>query len=277
MNQESKNNWIAASGVGGCIVFFSLLLWLGGRQPLPPKPEPLPPSDEQRVITDPTATRPIVIASAKRIVAGAWEVDAVVGRMVMVHAKSLKDAKVRWGFCPERDSLWQAHVEGGKVAFVAQAVGNYYMCADVDGLNMLSPVWVRVVVTKSDVGPDPIPDPKPDPKPDPDPKPQPAKVAAYLVIIEESKDATARRGALFADATVAGLLKSYKRFTVVDKDVKNAAGEVPPDLKTYLAKAAEKQLPYCFAVDDAGWAVYEGAMPATKQEVIDLLKKTLGK
>lgn len=124
---------------------------------------------------------------------------------------------------------------------------------------------VRSAVCVVTIGPkaDPVPDPIPAPVTDP---------VAFLVIIEETGEATAGRGALFADPKLAARLKEKKiGWRVADQDVKDSTGKPPADLVPYLGKAKGKPLPQVFFVAANGKTIYQGDLPKDVDGVLELL------
>ena len=112
-----------------------------------------------------------------------------------------------------------------------------------------------------------------DAKPDPDPQPPVVTdPVAFLVIIEETGEATANRGALFASPKLAARLKEKKiGWRVADQNVVDATGKPPSDLVPYLAKAKGKPLPQLFFVAANGKLIYQGDLPKDVDGLLELL------
>lgn len=128
----------------------------------------------------------------------------------------------------------------------------------------------RVVVG----GGGPIPNPGPGPNPGPNPNP-PAK--AWLVVIEETREATAERGAWLSNPEIAAYLKAKGwRHRVADRDVLDPQGKPPADLAPYLERAKGKSLPQVYLVDQDGVVRIDGPLPATPAELVALLRKVGG-
>ena len=113
------------------------------------------------------------------------------------------------------------------------------------------------------------------PGPGPGPTP-PAPVTAsklFIVIVEETSDAAATRGAVFADAALSARMRDKGHvWRVVDKDVVGPDRLTPPeDVKRFLALAKGKALPQVYLVDDKGKTRYAGPTPATAVELLALL------
>jgi len=120
------------------------------------------------------------------------------------------------------------------------------------------------------------PDPKPDPKPDPQP---PVWDAAPLIVlvVEETAEAAATRGAFFTDKDLSARMKEKNhKFRIVDKDVVGPDGKPPEDLKRFLDAAKNKKLPQLFLVDGKGKTRFQGDCPDKASELIDRLKKVGG-
>ena len=116
--------------------------------------------------------------------------------------------------------------------------------------------------------------PKPDPKPDPTPEPDNSPAKLFVVVIEETGEAVAGRGAFFTDATLAARFKDKgHRFRVVDKDVIGADGKPPADVKRFLDAAKSKPYPSVFLVDEKGKTRVQTKVPETPADMIELLKK----
>ena len=82
----------------------------------------------------------------------------------------------------------------------------------------------------------------------------------FVVIVEETSDAAAGRGAMFADAALSARMKDKGHvWRVVDKDVVGPDRKTPPaDVKRFLDAAAGKALPQISLVDDAGVTRFTG-------------------
>lgn len=122
-------------------------------------------------------------------------------------------------------------------------------------------------------GPTPTP-PGPGPMP-PDPKPpDPAGVVKFLVVVEETADATAARGIYLADLTLAARLKDKGiKIRVVDKDVVGTDGKPPADVARFIADARDKPLARVYLVDEKGKTIFAGNMPADPARLIELLSR----
>lgn len=99
--------------------------------------------------------------------------------------------------------------------------------------------------------------PKPPPiPPGPGPTPDPDVLTAsklWIVIVEETGEAVAGRGAMLADPTLAAYMRSKgHKFRVVDKDVVGTDGKPPADVLRFLQAAKGNPLPQAFLVDEKG-------------------------
>ncbi len=132
----------------------------------------------------------------------------------------------------------------------------------------------RIPITVDDgSGPRPPPDPI-DPPPGPSPV-TPAKL--FVIAIEETAEAVAGRGAMFADKTLAARFSEKgHRWRVVDKDVQGADGKPPEDVRQFLDEAKGKALPRLYLVSiEGGKRVvrYAGNAPTTAAGLLELLNK----
>jgi hypothetical protein len=150
---------------------------------------------------------------------------------------------------------------------------------------------IRVTVT-APPGPKPnpippVPDPGPGPEPapptptPPDPVPVPPEPPApvapqklVVVIVEETADAVATRGAFLSDKTLDSFMKAKgHKWRVIDRNVTGADGKPPADVVRFLDDAKAKALPMLYLVNPAGKTVYSGPAAKTAGELVDLLKK----
>ena len=85
-------------------------------------------------------------------------------------------------------------------------------------------------------------------KQEPGPKPpEPIPVVAtklWIIIIEETADATTARAALFKSKELKSALDKGHRLRVFDKDTVDGEGKQPPWMRSYLDHASGKALPY---------------------------------
>lgn len=147
-----------------------------------------------------------------------------------------------------------------------------------DGRTIVQTVRVTVTVTgKSDpIPPPPVP-PNPGPTPPP-PPPVPVVVKTlWILVVEETGEASSERGAFFGDKDLQARVRDKgHRYRVTDKDVRDAKGNVPKDLAPWLEKAKGKKLPQLFLISQDGDVLYEGNMVATPKDLIALMAKVGG-
>ena len=112
-------------------------------------------------------------------------------------------------------------------------------------------------------------------KPTPPVDPVVTAKRVLLVLVEETGEAVATRGAMFADRKLADRIKAKATlWKVVDKDVVDASGKPPADMVPYLNLAAGKKLPILFLLDlDTRKLVYQGDAPMTAPAMLALLEK----
>lgn len=206
------------------------------------------------------------------------KVEAEAGGFVVLKATT---AGKRVKFLPLDPLLKQLDpglLKDGKTGVFVAPVGTYRVLAysAVDG-DPTEPA-VCLVVVGSGVNPGPGPSPVPPvPVPPPDPLPGPVKLPYHLLVIEETNDAGAGRGAILADVALRQrLVDKGHKMRFVDKDVRDSTGQVPTDLKPYLARAAGKALPLLFVVDSAGKVLSEAQRPADAAGFLTLLTKLGG-
>lgn len=124
-----------------------------------------------------------------------------------------------------------------------------------------------------EAGATPCPDPKPDPKPEPAPV---VEGKRWLLIVEETADAGQSRGRLVTDPVLFQRIKDRGHvWRICDKDVKDAAGNTPADLKPYIERSAGK-LPRLFIVAPDGKVLVDESCPADAAGVLELLRKAGG-
>lgn len=111
-------------------------------------------------------------------------------------------------------------------------------------------------------GPGPTPGPSPPGPTPPGPTPPgpvpptPSPIAAKSIFwIEESEERTPGHAEAIADKASRDAIKTAGwRFRVVDKDVRDEAGQVPGDLKQVIEEAVRRGLPQVYVIDSAGQA-----------------------
>lgn len=174
--------------------------------------------------------------------------------------------------------LWQVIGPGSTFQRVVTQEPAKIACFEVSGegryLVMLT-VWdgenFRQAQEYVEIGEVPQPEPDPDPGPSPNPTPEPVE-DLWGLIIEESSERTAAQAAVITSVRVRSQLKPG-RWNVADKDVKNSRGTQMPNLVPWIERAKRRGLPTLFLHDGKGRALYEGDIPATVDDTIELLKK----
>lgn len=128
--------------------------------------------------------------------------------------------------------------------------------------------YSTLVIDASGAGPVPPP-----PRPTPGPV---TETKLFVVVVEETEQAAAGRGAFFTDSALSARFREKgHRWRVVDKDVRDGAGAVPADIKPYLEAAGS--YPTLFLVEQVtGRVRYKGAVPATPAGLLDAIKKAGG-
>lgn len=123
-----------------------------------------------------------------------------------------------------------------------------------------------------DAGHGPQPPPKPDPKPDP----VVTEGKRWILIIEETADATPSRGKLVTDPVLFDRIKAKGHvWRIADVNVVDASGKPPADLKPYIDRAAGKT-PRLFIVAPDGTVLVDEPCPADAVGVLALLTKSGG-
>jgi hypothetical protein len=121
----------------------------------------------------------------------------------------------------------------------------------------------------------PVPPPDPQPEPTPDPPVKDRKL--FVVLIEESADAVAGRGAMLSDKALSDRFKEKgHKWRVADKDVVGPSGQPPADLKRFLDAAKGKPLPQLFLVDEAGVILKQLNAPKTAADLLAEMRKVGG-
>lgn len=119
--------------------------------------------------------------------------------------------------------------------------------------------------------------PKPQPKPQPDPPAPVTPQKLFVVIIEETAEAVANRGAMLADKTLNDRMNEKgHRWRVADQNVVDATGKPPADLVQFLTAAKGKKLPQLFFVDQQGHILKQLDLPATAAGVVTEMQKVGG-
>lgn len=219
---------------------------------------------------DRPATRQAVTQAAGLSIAGPDRVPA--HKLVRLTAAGADaDAALIWDVYPEElaDVL---EVDGGLI--FTGPPGEYRVkLRAVKGRSATTARHTVVIGTPQPVPPGPGPQPvPPNPQPAPPGPVNPASPVAFLVVVEETADAVAGRGAFFADPALAQQMKARSlKWRVVDKDVVGADGKPPADVARFLVLAAGKPYPSLFLVDAAGKLIDHRPVPRTPADLLALL------
>jgi len=178
---------------------------------------------------------------------------------------------VLWTITP--DPIQEAEIVGTLV-FTGVPGGRYTATAVVIDFDAKTAIKLRHVVTFAGK-PEPIP-PGPQPGPDP-PKPDPTPPIAgklFVVVVEETRDAAANRGLWFTDKELwAYFREKGHRLRVVDKDVKDADGKTPADVKRFIDDTGNGGTPRLYLVGEDGKTRRAGPMPETPAKLLSLIKQ----
>lgn len=157
--------------------------------------------------------------------------------------------KVKWKIVPE--PAWSEKLPSGVGFRFTGGPAKYSI--RVDYVDFKKELWGEAATTVSIVGEGPKPEPGPAPEPD-DPivNPNtPSKI--WVVIVEETADAAANRGAMFGNSELNAYMQSKgHQWRIVDKDVRNVDGQPPADVKRFLDIAKGKPYPSVYFVDEKG-------------------------
>lgn len=202
------------------------------------------------------------------------ETKVVPYKLVRLEAKGAPaGAAVLWDVYPE-DVADVLELPGGRLVLTAPPGKYRVKCRTVsvkDGAVSVETARAVVEVTGG------APEPPPGPGPAPGPGPLPPITKAWVVVVEETSEARAERGAFYADRDLVGYLKTKAwKLRVTDKDARDAAGNVPADLAPYLRQAEGKPLPQVWVVDQAGTVRHQGALPASAADLVAVLRKVGG-
>jgi hypothetical protein len=98
----------------------------------------------------------------------------------------------------------------------------------------------------------------------------------WLLIIHEAKETTFAQEQLFTQLRTATEIRGKHKLKIVDDDATDENGQSVDGLDPWIKRASGKSLPYLFILDNAGKILSEGACPATKAAVIELLNSKGG-
>lgn len=223
------------------------------------------------------------IAHANDVIKAPAKVEVKAGRIAKVKVETA-GKRVVW-VNPQPDLMdLETMADDGKSIIIAvdQSVPNgtlfriycYTSIGDVPS----PPVVVTIQVhNQKPIPPPPNPDPPVPPKPDP-PKPDPPKPSkAWLIIVEETANATTTRARIMGDI----VLQTYIRnkgwsVRVTDQNAVDENGKTPADLAPYIDRSKGKSLPQMYLVDQDGRVLIEEALPPSPADILVALKKVGG-
>lgn len=161
----------------------------------------------------------------------------------------------------------------------ARVPGSYRLLAYTSIADLpTQPAYCTVVVGGTAPPIPPTPNPNP---PTPGPSPPPLKTA-YILVVEESADATAARGPFITDKDLNGYIRNKGwKFRIVDKDIIDpTTKQTPESLKPWFAKLKDEngkwKLPQILVVDQDGNIRHQGMVPNTPADLLVILKKIGG-
>lgn len=227
---------------------------------------------------DPPPPLPMPAAEATRLPAGSlYVVDSDIPVVVMASPAGLVSItaeegpmKIRGVFAGNERTPTRTFK--GKYLTLVEAVpdksGRVELFVVPVGLKSEADILRRTLDVGAGNGPQPPPDPKP---------PVWDDTPLIVLIVEETAQAAATRGALFADTALAARMADKKhRWRVVDHQVVGPDGKPPADVMRFLDAARGKALPQVFLVDGKGKTRYQGGCPAKASELLALLGKVGG-
>lgn len=165
---------------------------------------------------------------------------------------SLRDAtpttQVKWTITPT--PVWKESIPTG-VRFTGPPQTYHIRALYVD---FDAKLFGEVEADAAIVGESPPPNPGPGPGPGPTPPPTPNTPSKiWVVVVEETSQAAANRGAIFGDPSLNAYMASKgHHWRIVDKDVVGPDGQPPADVKRFIDKAAGRPYPSVFFVDEKG-------------------------
>ena len=200
--------------------------------------------------------------------------ESTPGDLCVFHAEVPEGASLAWRIDPPEAAARFAVDTGSRAAYFASALkGRYviFLAAAIDG----EAVALTHVLTQGEPGPDP--DPKPDPDPDPGPDPEPGR--RFVMVIAETENRTAARASLLMGLRV--WLSDRHDFRFVDPDAKDAKGDTPVWLQSYIDRlaAAKISVPalivaaYAENSDTEVTHIFCAPLPKTVDEAIAIIKK----
>ena len=220
----------------------------------------------------------VLAAAACAQVKGPTEITVPVGRLAAIPLTIEGDEADYAILGSELDGLREYDPDPKKLRLrvIGYSPGTAFVVVTSAKGGKLQPLFV-VKVTVQGQGPQPQPvPPGPGPTPDP-PKPDPTPPVAgklFVVVVEETRQAMAERGAWFADKELSAYMKDKgHKFRVVDKDVQNSDGQTPADVKRFIDDAKKEGTPRLYLVGEDGKTRRAGPMAKTPAELLSLIKQ----
>jgi len=212
---------------------------------------------------------PVVCAAADPAVKLPSVVQGRAGAFILVRAEGAE--RIVWhSMSPALQLLPAQHLADKRLAVLtAPHKGRYGLLAWPEG-SAAAPAHCLIEVTEGPAPPVP-PDPPPPPPPQPDP-PKPVG-PLYVIVIEETADAVATRGAYAAHTALRDRIKAKgHHWRIADKDVKDASGSTPAGWRPWVKRAEGKTLPYLLLVTEEGVTIHEGKLPDAPADLVKLLE-----
>lgn len=223
--------------------------------------------------------RAAAVPPADRPLAGATidgKLKAPTNGMIRLEVKDLDpNAAVIWVVDPDPVDF----EEVGDRAIFSGPDGEYAIRAIILKLSASGKTQKLTVSGKATIGVGgPVP-PKPDPKPPVPPGPAPVPVTPSkmtLVVFREASNASANENIAITNPALNEYLRSKgHRWRILDKDVRDAAGQVPAEIAFYSKHSAGKTLPQIFVIDENRLVRHQGDFPSAA-ELLALLPKLGG-
>ncbi len=214
-----------------------------------------------------------MLAGPQAVISGPTETAA--GELVILDAGDSSGEGYDWRVEPESlaDGRWQLYEDKRVLVFASPVPGRYTFILSVAQDNQSS-VAVLHVVNGEAPTPNPFPEPNPTPEP-PDPLPKPGK--RWVMIFEERNPNQNGRTRVVGDLIKDQKMRKYlidkgHEFQVVDQT------NPPAAFKPYLdlIVKAEIFLPALLIGglgDSDGKVFWKGPLPATAEELLELLRK----
>lgn len=222
-----------------------------------------------------TAVPPAAIPLAGATIDG--KLKAATNGMIRLEVKDLDpNAAVIWVVDPDPVDF----EEVGDRAMFSGPDGEYAIRAIVLKLSAAGKTEKRTLSAKAVIGAGgPLP-PGPTPKPPIPPGPTPPPVTPgklMLVVFREASNATAVENIVITNQALNDYMRAKgHRWRILDKDVRDAAGQVPAEIAFYSKHSAGKTLPQLFVIDENRVVRTQVDFPATAADLLTLLPKLGG-